>query len=78
MIQDYGKKFHVDLTEFQSARYFGIEGVSILAPLGFLRMLLSYPFRERRTPEEESELQAVRIRDLIASAHSGRWTVVAE
>ncbi len=74
LIQHYGKKFHVDLTEFQSARYFGNEGLSILAPLGCLWMILSYPFRSKRTPEEESNLRAVRICDLIASARAGSWT----
>ena len=78
LIQDYGKKFHVDLKEFQSARHFGNEGVGILAPLGCLWMVLSHPFRQKRTPEEESNVQAVRIRDLIAFAHSGRWAVVAD
>jgi len=78
LIQDYGKKFHVDLTEFRSARYFGNEGVGMFAPLGYLRMVFSHPFRQKRTPEEESNLQAVRICDLIAFARAGRWTVVAD
>lgn len=78
LIQAYGKKFQVDLTEFQSEHHFGSEGVSILAPLSLLWMILSHPFREKRSPEEESNLQAVRIRDLITFARAGRWMVKAD
>lgn len=77
LIQAYGKEFQVDLAEFQSERHFGSEGVSLLAPLGLLWMVLRLPFWQKRTPEEESNLHAVRIRDLIAFARAGRWTITA-
>ncbi|MCF7789043.1 MAG: DUF1493 family protein [Prosthecobacter sp.] len=77
LIQTFGEKFQVDLTGFQSARHFGSEGLSVLAPLGLLWMVLSYPFRQKRIPEEESNLQAVRICDLIACARAGRWMGIA-
>lgn len=73
LIQAFGVKFQVDLTDFQSERYFGSEGVSILAPFSLLWLILSHPFRQKRTPEEESNLQDIRIRDLIAFARAGRW-----
>lgn len=77
LIQAYGKKFQVDLMEFQSEHHFGSEGVSILAPLSLLWMVLSHPFRQKRTSEEESNVQAVRICDLITFARAGRWMVKA-
>lgn len=78
LIQAYGKKFQVDLTEFQSEHHFGSEGVSILAPLGLLWMVLRLPFRQKRTPEEEANLRVIRIRDLITFARAGRWMVNAD
>ena len=75
LIQAFGVKFQVDLTDFQSERYFGSEGVSILAPFSFLWLILSHPFRQKRTPEEEANLQDIRIRDLIAFARAGRWMI---
>ena len=78
LIQAYGKQFEVDLTEFQSARHFGSEGVSILAPLCLLWMILSYPFRQKRASGAEPNLQAVRIRDLITFARAGRWMLIAD
>lgn len=77
LIQTYGKKFQVDLAEFEPVSHFGGEGVGILAPLGLLWRILRLPFRQKRTPEEEADLRAVRICDLVACAHAGRWMIKA-
>ena len=73
LIRAYGEKFQVDLAEFESARHFGSEGVGILAPLALIWMVLRHPFRQKCTPEERSNLEDVRIRDLVAFARTGRW-----
>lgn len=78
LIQAYGKRFQVDLAEFQSLRHFGSEGLSILAPLGLLWMVLGLSFRQKRSPEEQSNLQVIRIRDLITFASAGRWMEKAD
>lgn len=77
LIQAYGKKFQVDLTGFEPVRHFGEEGVSVLAPFALLWMVLRFPFRQRRTPEEEAHLRVVRIADLVAFARAGRWMISA-
>jgi uncharacterized protein DUF1493 len=73
LMQDCGKQFQVDLTGFEFERYFGAEGVSVLAPFCLLWVLLRHPFRKRQRPEERDGLKAVRIRDLIRCAQEGRW-----
>lgn len=77
LIQAYGKKFQVDLAGFEPLRHFGEEGVSVLAPFALLWMVLRFPFRRRRAPEEESNLRVVRIGDLVAFARAGRWMITA-
>ena len=62
---------------FEPVHHFGEEGVSVLAPFALLWMVLRFPFRQRRTPEEEAHLRVVRIADLVAFARAGRWMVSA-
>jgi hypothetical protein len=75
LIQEFGKKFRVDLAGFEPEPYFGPEDTSSLAPIQLLWMLFSYPFRNKRATEEDWNLQPVRIRDLLACAREGKWQI---
>jgi acyl carrier protein len=74
LIEEFGKKFSVDLCNFRSDSYFGPEGLSLSAPFQWLWYFVSWPFRKERTPEEGVSMRAIRIADLIAAAQSKRWT----
>jgi len=75
LIESFGKKFQVDLSEFQTNRHFGPEGLPIYAPFLWLWWLVRWLFRCGQTPEDRAGLKAVRISDLIAAARDRRWTL---
>ena len=75
LMKSFGQRFQVDLSAFEADRHFGPEGLPIHAPFIFLWHLLSFPFRNRKTPEDDAGLQAIRITDLIAAAREKRWTL---
>ena len=75
LIEEFGKKFHVDLSSFDANQHFGPEGLLFYAPFLWLWWLVSSPFRPRQTPEERAGLRAIRISDLIAAAAGKRWNL---
>ena len=73
LIEAFGEKFHVDLSSFRADQHFGPEGLPIYTPFLGLWWLVSFPFREKQTPEERSGLRAIRITDLVEAAKGRRW-----
>lgn len=70
LLDDFAREFSVDMSECDSNRYFGPEGVSPW----FLFYWTMWAFG-RGTPEERARLQPIRIADLTLSAELGRWAV---
>ena len=75
LIEKFGLKFQVDLSGFRADRHFGPEGLPIYAPFVWLWLLVSLPFRKRRSAEDEAGLKPIRVRDLILAAKNRRWTL---
>jgi hypothetical protein len=67
-LDDFAREFSVDMSECDSNRCFGPEGV----PPWFLFYWTMWAFR-RGIPEERARLQPISIADLTLSAELGRW-----
>jgi|SRR6266571_2935886 len=78
LIESFGQKFEVDLSEFRAELHFGPEGLPIYAPFAWLWCIVTWPFRKSQTPEQRAQLRAIRVADLIASAHRKKWTLITE
>ncbi len=75
LVEAFGQKFQVDLSEFRADHHFGPEDLPIYAPFLWLWCLIRWPFRKRQTSEEQAGLEAIRISDLIAAAKEKRWNL---
>src|SRR5260370_34599317 len=64
LIESFGKRFQVDLSQFRADRHFGPEGLRICAPFLWLWRLVNWPLRRGQTPEDRAGLKPIRIRDL--------------
>jgi len=73
LVEEFGRRFEVDLSNFHGECHFQREGLPIGAPFVWLVCLVSRPFRKKQTPEEETGLRPIRIADLIQAAEEGRW-----
>lgn len=73
LIEEFGRRFQVDVATFRGERHFGPEGFPVYAPFAWLFHLVSWPFRKKQTPEEKAGLLPIRIADLIAAAERRRW-----
>ncbi|WGL16667.1 DUF1493 family protein [Microbulbifer bruguierae] len=63
LLQEYAKKFNVDIGGI-SESYFGPEGVPLLWPFNFIRLLLGY---------RPSSLVPLPVSQLVKSAEAGKW-----
>ena len=75
LIEKFGHKFQIDMSGFRVDKHFGPEGLPIYAPFVWLWLLVSLPFRKRRSAEDQAGLKQIRVSDLILAAKSGRWTL---
>ncbi|WP_160154178.1 DUF1493 family protein [Microbulbifer sp. ALW1] len=66
LLQEYAKKFNVDISGI-SESYFGPEGIPLLWPFHFIRLLLGY---------RPSGLVPLPVSQLVKSAEAGRWVNV--
>ena len=75
LLESFGKRFQVDLSQFQANRHFGPEDLPIYAPFLWLWWVVRWPFRRGQTPEDRAGLKPIRISDLIAAARDRRWAL---
>jgi hypothetical protein len=73
LIEEFGKTFSVDLSDFRSDNHFGPEGLPLSAPFQWLWFFVSWPLRKNGTSAEGAGLKAIRIADLVAQ--SKQWTI---
>lgn len=69
LIEEFARRFSVDLTGYDHRRYFGTEEFNPVGTLWVaLRQLVGL------SPEEAAGLDPLTIRDLVEIAHRGRWS----
>jgi len=73
LVEAFGKRFQVNLSTFRADRHFGPEGLPVWGPLVWFCLVATWPFRKRKSPEEEAGLMAISIGDLVAAAREERW-----
>lgn len=69
LLEAFGARFDVDLSELDFGRHFGNEGLPPWFLLGWLWTLS----RGGDTPEARAGLEPVSIGDLVEAARAGRW-----
>lgn len=75
LIASFGRRFEVDLSNFQAGQHFGPEGFPIYAPLVWFWWLITGQFGKQRAPEERARLKPIHISDLIEAAREKKWTL---
>lgn len=74
LLEQFGKRFQVDLFLCLPERHFGPEEPA--SPLSILRWLVGFLAGDcHKTPEERAELMPIHISDLVVSAGEGRWSL---
>lgn len=68
LIEEFAKRFNVNLSGYDHARYFGPEGFN---PFGWIWVSLLELLG--RTPEQAAGLCPLTVGDLVAAASAGRW-----
>jgi hypothetical protein len=69
LMADFGRKFNVDLMQFEPSKHFGPEG-GCFPPLALYVLLRTWVMGD---PHEAVGLLPISIRDLVRAAEAGKW-----
>lgn len=66
--QAFARAFQVDISEFDFSRFFGREGLTLAAPLIWLRQAM-----RNGTPEERAGFAQITVGQLVRAAEQHQW-----
>jgi acyl carrier protein len=73
LIEAFGKRFQVDLSDFRWDQHFNGEGWPLFWPLILVRNFFRYFHNRQKNNKERDGLIPISIANLISIAQKGRW-----